>query len=140
MPDKEILTRKIITNQFGELEFTDDNIFYFEQGMLGFEHLKHYILINDETTEPFQWLISVDEPNTGFPLIDPRVIDLTYDPGEEANFNKYVILAVLTLQDNMGNLSINLKAPIVLDGDLSTGKQIILHSDRYSPTHTISKR
>jgi flagellar assembly factor FliW len=130
----------INTLQFGELTIEQKHIFYFDDGMLGFDHLREFVLITEENTIPFRWLISLDEPEVGFPMLSPWHIDLTYEPGEEFNIENEVLLVVVTLEDEKGLMTANMKAPVVLNVVDQSGKQIILTSEKYSPTHIIRKK
>jgi len=131
--------RKINTLQFGEFEVGEEHIFFFENGILGFEDLREFVLVSEEETVPFKWLISLDMPDIGFPCLSPWHIDLTYDPGKEFDLENEVLLIIVTLDDGNGQMTANLKAPVVLDIKYQRGKQIILTSDRYSPNFVITK-
>ena len=127
------------TQDFGELEIEKEHIFHFENGILGFDTLHEFVLISDESTEPLKWLISVDDPGIGFPLISPWHIDLGYEPGRDFDPETEVAMAVVTLGHEEGALSVNLKAPVLFDIEHNLGRQIILPTDKYSPTHIIKK-
>ncbi|MGA2296723.1 MAG: flagellar assembly protein FliW [FCB group bacterium] len=135
----ETKVRKINTLQFGELEVGEDLIFIFPNGMLGFDELKEFVLITAEETVPFKWLLSVEKPEIGFPLLSPWHIDLTYDPGRDFDVEKQIFMVVVTLEDEKGSMTANLKAPIIFDVDNQTGEQVILPTDKYSPTFIIGK-
>jgi flagellar assembly factor FliW len=135
----ETKVRKINTLQFGELEVGEDLIFIFPNGMLGFDELKEFVLITAEETVPFKWLLSVEKPEIGFPLLSPWHIDLTYDPGRDFDVEKQIFMVVVTLEDEIGSRTANLKAPIIFDVDNQTGEQVILPTDKYSPTFIIGK-
>jgi flagellar assembly factor FliW len=132
--------RKINTNYFGELEIDEEFIFHFKDGMLGFEDLHDYVLISEESTAPFKWLISVDEPEIGFPLLSPWHIDVFYDPGIKYDMEKQALFVVITLEDENGEMSANMKAPVIFNIDNQTGEQIILPSDKYTTNYVIAKK
>ncbi|MFW5663186.1 MAG: flagellar assembly protein FliW, partial [Bacteroidota bacterium] len=77
--------RKIKTLHFGEIDVESQYIFNFPEGLLGFENLREFVLISEEETVPFKWLINLEEPEIGFPLLSPWHIDLTYNPGRLFN-------------------------------------------------------
>lgn len=129
--------RFIKTNQFGELKVEPQHIFYFEEGVLGFEHLREFVLINEEETAPFRWLISLEEPAIGFPLLSPWHIDLSYKPNKNFDLNKQVVMVIITLENDKGIMTANMKAPIVFNVEKQDGKQVILPSDKYSPNYEI---
>lgn len=126
------------THQFGEITIEVANIFLFANGLLGFEELKKFILISDEQTEPFKWLISVDEPSIGFPILSPFYIDFDYNIGKELDLENNVLFVVVTLQDENKNISANLKAPIILNLQEMTGEQLLIPFEKYSTSHIIS--
>lgn len=132
--------RTIKTLQFGEITFEDKHIFHFDNGILGFEELHNFVLISEEESLPFKWLLSVDKPEIGFPMLSPWHIDLNYNPGDNFDLNKSVIMSVITLEDEAGIMTANLKAPIILDVVNQKGEQVILPTDKYSPNHAITKK
>jgi flagellar assembly factor FliW len=132
-PEKRIIN----TTQFGELEVGTEHIFNFSNGILGFEELREFILISEEETIPFKWLISLEKAEIGFPLLSPWHIDLTYEPGKDFDIHKLVFMVVVTLEDEKGLMTANMKAPIIFDVENQKGEQIILPSEKYSPSHII---
>lgn len=132
--------RKIRTVQFGEIEIEPQHIFYFENGILGFEDLKEFVLISDEETLPFKWLISLEKPEIGFPIISPWYLDLQYDPGDEFDLEKLVLMVIVILEDENKQMSANLKAPVVFDVENQKGWQTILPTDKYSTNFVIPRK
>ncbi len=132
--------REITTLQFGNLSVSEEHIFYFDQGLLGFDDLHEYVLISEEETVPFKWLMSLEEPEIGFPLLSPWHIDLTYDPGKDFDIQKEVVMIVITLEDDIGLMTGNMKAPVIFDVEHQKARQVILPSDRYSPNQVISTK
>lgn len=133
-------TKKIKTLHFGEVEVENKHIFNFPEGMLGFDDLKSYVLISEESTVPFKWLISLEQPTIGFPLLSPWHIDLFYEPGIKYDMDTQVLFVVVTLEDEDGEMSANMKAPVMFDIEKQTGEQIILPSDKYSTNHIIQRK
>ncbi|ROL59427.1 hypothetical protein D9V87_05610 [Bacteroidetes/Chlorobi group bacterium MS-B_bin-24] len=132
--------RIIKTLQFGVLEIEPHHIFYFENGILGFEDLHEFVLIADEDTLPFKWLISIENPEIGFPLLSPWHLDLMYDPGPEFDLEKQVLMVIVTLEDENKQMTANMKAPIVFDVENQKGWQTILMNDKYSTNFVIPKK
>ena len=131
---------KIITPHFGELIIQNDQIFYFENGMLGFEDLHNFVVISEEETAPFKWLISIEKPEIGFPLLSPWLIDINYSPGDQYDIEKLVFFVVITLENEDGKMSANMKAPVILDTDNLKGEQIILPFDKYATNYIIEEK
>ena len=131
---------KITSSSFGEVEILPDNVFYFENGLLGFEYLNNFVLITDDDIIPFKWLMSIEEPEIIFPLISPFFIYDEYNIGKDIDLERYVLFNVVTFNDGNGNVTANLKAPVVLCSDDLTGEQIILTSTEYNVNEIISQR
>ncbi len=135
-----IASKTIKTLHFGEINVEPQHIFHFKEGMLGFENLKEFVLISEEETVPFKWLVSMDEPEIGFPLLSPWHIDLTYNPGKDIDAEKVVLFVVVTLDSSKGQMSANMKAPIILDVENQIGEQRILRSDKYSTNYIFPQK
>lgn len=129
----------IKSSQFGELEVSPENIFTFEEGLLGFEEYKKYVLISDEITEPFKWLIALEEPEIGFPIVNPWHIDIEYNPGKKYNYEVVVPMVIVTIGCGVSEMTANMKAPLLLNIEDMSGEQIIIASDKYSTNEKIHK-
>ena len=129
------------TRLFGAIDIPDDKIIVLENGMIGLPEMKCFALIFDEEKEgggKVRWLQSMDDPETAFPVMDPYLVKEDYDPiinddilrplGELKEENTF-ILTTLTVPRDVEKMSINLKAPIVINTDTRRGAQIIVEND-----------
>lgn len=130
---------KINSSNFGELEIEPHQIFNFENGILGFENLKDYVIIAEDEYLPLKWLISLDNPDIGFPIISPWIIEFKYKIGRDFDQDKQIAMVIVTIDGRNNNMTANLKAPVIFDLEKQTGNQIILPTDRYSTYHKIVK-
>jgi flagellar assembly factor FliW len=122
----------------GRIRFGRRHLFHFPAGLIGFEHLKDYVLVSTPDTEPLRWLISVEEPSIGFPVLLAWHIVPNYElPPEYSDATTYVPLVVVTLAAEVSHIVANLKAPIVLNVRTQQGQQLILPGERYSATHPV---
>lgn len=132
---------KAATRLFGEIEIDESKIITFEDGIIGFPDMKKFTLIFDEKKEgrpSISWLQSMDEPETAFPVMDPLFVCETYNPSVEDELlknlgtikedNLYVLVTV-TVPQNIKELAVNLKAPIVINTDTRKASQIIVEDD-----------
>ena len=116
---------KIKTHQFGEIEFNEDLIIYFAEGLFGFEHLHKFLLIKTDD-ELFYWLNSVEQPEIAFSLIGMRIIDEKYPMiGNNEAFG------IVIMSKNPSDIKVNLKAPVYIDQDTKSGFQKIIDSEKY---------
>jgi flagellar assembly factor FliW len=116
---------KINTHHFGEIEFNEDIILKFENGLFGFEKLQQFLLLR-AGEDLFYWLNSVDEPEISFPLIGTRIIDENFPEVEENEG-----FGIVTLNKDPLNITVNLKAPVYINQEKKTGFQKILDNDRF---------
>ncbi len=132
---------KAATRLFGEIEIDESKIITFEDGIIGFPDMKKFTVIFDEEKEgrpSISWLQSMDEPEIAFPVMDPLFVCETYNPSVEEELlknlgtikedNLYVLVTV-TVPQNIKELAVNLKAPIVINTDTRKASQIIVEDD-----------
>ncbi|MGK9477087.1 flagellar assembly protein FliW [Melioribacter sp. OK-6-Me] len=117
---------KVKTKQFGEIEFPDDLILNFKEGLVGFETLRKFILIKPEDTL-FYWLNSIENPDIAFPLFGLRLIDEEYPQVEN-----HEAFGIVILNSDPLKITINMKAPVYINQDNKTGYQKILDEEKYS--------
>ena len=131
---------KLVTKLFGEIEISEEKIITFGNGIIGFPDLKKFTLVYDEENQgaAISWLQSLDEPAFAIPVMNPLLIKEGYDPfindellkplGEITPENSYVLVTV-TVPKEIKELSVNLKAPIVINVDEKKGSQIIVEDN-----------
>jgi flagellar assembly factor FliW len=119
------------SHRFGELEFDDKHVILFPRGIAGFEHLRRFLVVNDEDSEPFRWLVSLDDAEIALPVIEPDYIRPGYARElKEGN----TVLLVSILSDDPATSTVNLRSPIVIENETQMGRQVILDDDRL-PVH-----
>jgi flagellar assembly factor FliW len=117
---------KIQTRQFGEIEFDDDLTLTFEDGLIGFETYKRYVLLRP-AEEIFFWLTSVDEPELAFPLTPTSILrdDFPQKEGHES-------FAIVKLDRDPEKITVNLRAPVYIHHDERRGEQAILDDEKFA--------
>ena len=116
---------KIITKQFGEIEFDEKIIIEFKDGILGFEQLRKYLLLIEENSI-FFWLTSIDEPEIVFPLVPVHLLLDEY-PDKEG----FQAFGIVKLNREPTKITANLKAPVYINQENYTGVQKILDDDKF---------
>lgn len=134
---------QVNTKNFGQIDIDDDKLIVFPQGIVGFPELVHFALIHDEeegSEAPVKWLQSMEEPAFAMPVANPLVIKEDYNPQiEDALFEEIgginddamLVLVTLTVPKEIEKMSVNLKAPFVINADTKKGVQVILDSEEY---------
>ncbi len=115
---------KLKTDQFGEVEFQEEKIIFFENGILGFEELNRFLLISEDDGI-FYWLTSIDQPEIVFPLFPINLLKDDYKQVEN-----YEPFGIVKLDKDPEKITINLKAPIYINHNDKTGYQKIIDSDK----------
>ena len=111
----------------------------FEYGLPGFDGLKNFELAALEQVGFFN-LSSSEQENISLLLIDPYIYFPNYEIEIDDNTTKrlgikdatdVLVLSVVTLNDDVEKITVNLRAPIIIN--LTTGKceQVILDREDY---------
>lgn len=132
---------KANTRLFGEIDIEDSKIIKLKEGIIGFPDLQHFTLIYDEEKEgqgKIKWLQSMDDPAFALPVINPLDIKSDYQPvvneekleslgsmPAESTFT----LVTITVPKDIEKMSVNLKAPIIINMENLMGVQLIVEDD-----------
>ena len=119
---------KWINKQFGEMEFEEKHVVYFPEGLIGFEEFKKFLIINDESSEPFRWLVSLEDEEIAFPIIDPELVLEGYAQ-KYLFINNVTLFSVVSIKSDMALSTVNLRSPLVIDSSDRNGKQLVLDED-----------
>jgi flagellar assembly factor FliW len=131
---------KIQTSHFGEVEIESSKILKFENGLFGLEDNKRFVLLSNEESRPISWLQSLDTKDISLPVIDPFQIfpDYSFDISQDdidaldiEDVKDVFVLNVLVIPRNIGTMTINLSAPVIINVKYSKGCQIILDDRKY---------
>jgi flagellar assembly factor FliW len=115
-------------------------------GLLGFEHMKDYLLLANPEEEPFMWLRVKGDASLAFIVINPFLIAPDYHPDVpqvDVDFlglkepDDALLFNIVTVH-GAGRATVNLKGPIVLNRHTLTGKQVVLaNAAEYSVQHPL---
>lgn len=146
---KMILT----TKHFGNIDIDETKLLTFEKGILGFENLTQFALLHDEALSPeeesvFYWLQSVEDESIAFVLVNmvsllpdynPIVAKSEIDALGEYNEDTFTFYNIATIPENIKDMTVNLKAPIVINSKNRLGKQVICTNEEYTIRHYMFK-
>lgn len=130
---------KVSTTRFGELEVNNKDIIKFDEGILGFENLKDFFVVDPGDQTLILWLQSVDDGATAFPIIEPKIFKDDYSisllPAELnslklENLTNASVYTILTIPSDVTQMSANLKAPIIINNDTHKARQIVLQDNK----------
>ena len=131
----------IETKLFGEIAVDESKLISFPQGIIGFPELKDFLLIHDgDGNGNIKWMQSVQEPAFAMPVVDPLTVIPEYNPdiedellkplGEITEENMLVIVTI-TVPKEIEKMTVNLKAPIIINSESRKAAQLIIDSDSY---------
>ena len=131
------------TRYFGEIELEEDKMITFENGLMGLEDCKRYTLLYDieaEGEHSYSWLQSLDEKDLALPVISPVYVDESYNPIVEDELltvigelkdEDLIILLTMTVPSDIKKMTVNKKAPIIINSATRKGIQIIAENPDY---------
>jgi len=134
---------RINTKVFGEVEIDDEKIITFEKGIVGFPDLTQFALMHDAergSDSSVRWLQSLQEPAFAMPVMDPLLVVPDYNPIVEDELLKplgdlspdqMLVLVTLTVPAEIEKMSVNLRAPIVVQTESRKACQVIVDEDKY---------
>jgi len=128
------------TRRFGNIDIPEKDLIIIAGGVLGFEGIQKFVLLDHDSETPFKWLQAVDNPELAFVVMEPFIFcpdyqfDLSDSDIEEIGLSKpeeAVVLTILVIPEDPKKMSANIKAPIVINQTNKKGKQIVLNNDEY---------
>ncbi len=147
--NKEVYMQ-VDTRWFGTVDIDDNKIVTFDLGIIGFEDCKKFTLIYDVEKgdeAAIMWLQSLDEAALALPVMKPEYIMKGYDPVVEDEIlntlGKYIqsanlaVFCTLTVPEDLTKMTINLKAPIIINADTMKGVQLIADNEDYAVRYPI---
>lgn len=69
------------TVRCGTLEYQDQDVIHFPQGLVGMPDLKNWLILDMDDGVPLKWLQSLERGDFGFPVGQPGFFMDRYDPG-----------------------------------------------------------
>ena len=137
--------RTIKSRVFGDIEVSEKQHIKFPDGILGFEFIKEYYLLDIEES-PFYSLQAAGEEEIAFILIQPETFMKDYrllvgnadiELLGVANKEDLLDFAIVTVPDNPAQMTANLQGPIVINRKTRNARQVISLNDEYCTKHLI---
>lgn len=138
---------RLFTKHFGEIEYDPERIITFPHGLPGFPDTQQFLLLEGSTpNDLFYWLQCIDDGDIAFTLIDLYQVMPDYNPLVEPEEVKELgditdssleIYNIAVIPEEVKQMRVNLKAPIVINPKTMRGKQVIVSNDEYNIRHYI---
>lgn len=134
---------KVRSSRFGELEVQEADLIQFPEGVLGFETVNKFFIVDPADETLVLWLQAVDKPDVAFPILEPRLFKSDYKvrlSGSELRALKLdaqtkkeaLVYCILTIPGDITKLTANLKAPVVINAQSQIGRQVVLQENDYN--------
>jgi flagellar assembly factor FliW len=136
----------IHTKPFGEIEVDKKQIIDFPDGILGFDFIKKFVILDSDENSPFKWMQAYSEPDLAFIIIQPVYFKPDYELNisqsdieavEAENPSLLLVFTIVTIPANPSDMTANLQGPIIINTKKKLGRQVISLSDKYSVKHRI---
>ncbi len=140
---------EVKTRQFGTIEVNEAEILQVPKGLLGFEGLENFVLIETEDCLPFRWLQCIDAPEIAFVVVSPvvffpdyrvavhakEVADIDVDDPHDVQ-----IYVIVTIPERLEEMTANLQGPILVNTRNNRVKQLVLTDSAYSVAHSVVRQ
>lgn len=136
----------IQTTRFGELEIREEDIYTFPEGLLGFSHVKKFVVVENPSGGPFLWLQAVEHPAIAFVITNPLLIKPDYTVAVKKEELAVIKLersedgevhVILTVPSDPLKTTANLMGPLVFNVKERLGKQIVLSDVGYTTKYPV---
>lgn len=138
----------IKTGRFGSISFEDSEIISIPHGILGFPEYTKYCLVDPGDDTLILWLQSIEDARIAFPVLEPKVFKPDYAvrlSGLElrelklGSVNQSAVFSILTIPEDVTQMSANLKAPVVVNLRERVARQVVLQENDYGIRHLMLK-
>lgn len=133
---------------YGEIECQEDEIISFPKGLFGFPEETQFYLMTDPEQAPFMLLQSIHTSYLAFVVLDPWAVESNYgfelqkETKEELQIEReedVMVLGIVVVPDNVKEMTINLRAPLIINVAKRVGEQIILSDEQFAIRHPLLK-
>lgn len=122
----------VLTTRFGTLSVPPQDELYFDQGLIGLEDCRRWVVLTDSENLALGWLQSLDHGHIAMGIVSPRrfVSDyqLRVDRSDlrtlELATERDAEVAVIASRQSSG-LTLNLRAPLVINVENRRGCQVV---------------
>jgi len=126
----------VFSTRFGAVEVQPDDVLHFPEGLPGLEECRDWVLLAEAQNDAVAWLQSVDRADVALAVVSPRrfvpdfqmrVARRELDPLALDEVRAAQVLVVVSRTE--GRLTLNLKAPIVVNLRRRLARQVIANGD-----------
>jgi flagellar assembly factor FliW len=150
-----------VRSRFADADIDPSDIVRFPDGIPGYETARDFVLLDVPDQAPLKMLHAVNAPEPCFLVVDPKTVLPTYRyvlsaadrrrlgagddvseaagaDGVESGRSALLWLAIVSV-DETGTVAVNLRAPIVINPERMTGRQVMPSACVYPLRHVIGQ-
>jgi flagellar assembly factor FliW len=126
------------TTRFGKIDVKDQDLFEFREGLLGFGHLRKFIILDDPHDDIFAWLQSCESPDVAFPILEPGLfapqLSVEFSSSdlealELASAQAGKVFCIVTIPNDPTKMTANVKAPVLVNLANHRARQCVLQDN-----------
>lgn len=140
-------TRLQVRSRFATAEVNPEDVLLFPDGLPGYETAREFVLLDVPDQAPLKVLHAVSASEPCFLVVDPKSVLPTYRCELGApdrvrlgagNDSTLLWLAIVSVSD-AGEVAVNLRAPLVINPDRMTGRQVMPNACVYPLRYVIGQ-
>ena len=138
---------KTLHTGFGEITYDPDKVIRFPEGLIGFEHLRKFIVMPVKKDDVLFCIQSVEEAHVAFLLINPCLFFPDYQvrpaSGDLEKLgitedDSYFVMTTITFHKDK-TATLNLLAPVIYTPKTDRAVQVVLEGSGYSTRTPLPK-
>lgn len=152
LADRSSAPLSIPSQALGSIEVRPESVITVHEPLAGFPDCHTYALVEhvrrDGSVSPSVfWLQAVERPYQAFVVTDPwgvfpeyapEISDADADDLGLTNFEDARVFAILTVPRSPSEMTVNLRAPVVLNMAAMRAKQVVLLNEEYHTRHLVN--
>ena len=122
----------VATSRFGKLAVALQDVIVFDQGLIGLRRCRRWVLLADSQSPALGWLQCVDDGEIALGVVSPR----RFAPNFQLRVDRHELASldltsprdaqtVVIVSSRPDGLSLNLRAPLVINVEARKGRQVI---------------
>ena len=112
------------SDRLGAIEVDETSLVEVDGGLLGFESIHRFALIQADDAGAYSWLQAVDDPGLAFLAVVPSFFFPDYEPDVPDDPADAQVLCLVTIAGD--DITANLMGPVVMNVANRTARQVVL--------------
>ena len=136
-----------VRSRFAEADVNPRDVLLFPDGLPGYETAREFVLLDVPEQAPLKVLHPVNAPEPCFLVVDPKSVLASYRHELSASDrlrlgatdDKALLWLAIVIVDESGAVAVNLRAPIVINPERMTGRQVMPNACVYPLRYVIGQ-